>query len=102
MSVMPGFGGQAFQPVAWTNYGTCARPVSTGLVLSIDGGVKAENVALCTEAGADLLVIGTGLIQRGKRRLPIPSGAAHRDRPEQARLRSMPRQGEQGAGGLNT
>lgn len=65
MSVMPGFGGQAFQPVALDKLRHLRSAGPPELVLSIDGGVKAENVALCTEAGADLLVIGTGLFNAG-------------------------------------
>jgi len=61
MSVMPGFGGQAFQPSALEKLRELRSVAPSSLVLSIDGGVKAGNVAACTEAGADLLVIGTGL-----------------------------------------
>ena len=60
MSVMPGFGGQVFQAGALEKLRGLRAVAPSSLVLSIDGGVKAENVALCTEAGADMLVIGTG------------------------------------------
>lgn len=65
MSVMPGFGGQAFQPEALEKLRVLRKTRPEGVVLSIDGGVKASNVALCTEAGADLLVVGTGLFAEG-------------------------------------
>lgn len=61
MSVMPGFGGQPFQASALDKLRLLRREGPAELVLSIDGGVKAENVRDCTAAGADLLVIGTGL-----------------------------------------
>ncbi len=60
MSVMPGFGGQAFQPSALEKLRLLRENRPPGVVLSIDGGIKAANVSLCTAAGADLLVIGTG------------------------------------------
>ncbi|MCS7239038.1 MAG: ribulose-phosphate 3-epimerase [Thermoguttaceae bacterium] len=61
MSVMPGFGGQPFQASALEKLRLLRREAPPQLVLSIDGGVKAENVAQCAGAGADLLVVGTGL-----------------------------------------
>ena len=64
MSVNPGFGGQAYIP------GTTARlralramrdAVKPGCLLELDGGVKAENIALVGAAGADIVVVGSAL-----------------------------------------
>jgi len=62
MSVDPGFGGQSFIPGSFdrvreirTRIGK--RPVS----IQIDGGIKAENAGEAIGAGADILVVGTGL-----------------------------------------
>ncbi|HTL48615.1 MAG TPA: ribulose-phosphate 3-epimerase [Verrucomicrobiae bacterium] len=59
MSVEPGFGGQSFMPemmdkVRWL------RPRFKGLI-SVDGGVKADNSRMVREAGADILVAGTAV-----------------------------------------
>ena len=61
MSVMPGFGGQEFEPVALEKLRRLRTVGRPELLLSVDGGVQADNVGLCAEAGADLLVMGTAL-----------------------------------------
>jgi ribulose-phosphate 3-epimerase len=59
MSVMPGFGGQSFDPVALDKLRRLRQVGGDELVLSIDGGVNEKTIADCTSAGADLLVAGT-------------------------------------------
>ncbi len=59
MSVMPGFGGQAFDPVALEKLRRLREVGHEDLVLSIDGGVNEATIGDCTAAGADLLVAGT-------------------------------------------
>lgn len=64
MSVFPGFGGQKFMPEvlekakvtrAWID--KKGHPT----LLAIDGGIKAENVALAAMSGVNYFVIGSGL-----------------------------------------
>lgn len=62
MSVEPGFGGQTMRPetlkkAAWLR----ARGFEG--VISVDGGVTADNAHLCVRQGADQLVMGTGLFK---------------------------------------
>jgi ribulose-phosphate 3-epimerase len=64
MSVMPGFGGQAFEPVALEKLRRLRSSVGDDVLLSIDGGVNLETVGDCTEAGADLFVTGSALFSQ--------------------------------------
>ncbi|ATN34598.1 ribulose-phosphate 3-epimerase [Rhizobium sp. ACO-34A] len=62
MSVNPGFGGQKFIPamtekLAKANLIIGNRPID----LEVDGGVTAENAALVTSAGANVLVAGSAI-----------------------------------------
>lgn len=59
MSVMPGFGGQSFQPVALEKLKFLRDRRPPGMLLSVDGGVNGETIVGCAEAGADILVMGT-------------------------------------------
>lgn len=61
MSVEAGFGGQAFQPVALEKLRTLRSRLGEGLLLEVDGGVNQDTVGDCRQAGADLLVIGSGI-----------------------------------------
>ncbi len=61
MSVMPGFGGQSFQGVALEKLADLRRAGGPRLLLSVDGGVDLETIGPCAGAGADLLVVGTGV-----------------------------------------
>jgi ribulose-phosphate 3-epimerase len=61
MSVMPGFGGQEFDPVALEKIRALrSRPDFDGLI-EVDGGVNLQTIAGCVEAGADLLVTGAAI-----------------------------------------
>jgi ribulose-phosphate 3-epimerase len=62
MSVMPGFGGQHFQSVALEKLRLLRERVRPEVLLSVDGGVKSDTIGVCAEAGADLFVVGTGLL----------------------------------------
>lgn len=62
MSVNPGFGGQSFIPESLQRLGELkamiqGRPIR----IEIDGGVKKENLKAVVDAGAEILVMGTGL-----------------------------------------
>jgi ribulose-phosphate 3-epimerase len=64
MSVMPGFGGQAFDPVALDKLRRLRSSVGPKVLLSVDGGVNLDTVAACSEAGADMLVAGSALFSQ--------------------------------------
>lgn len=64
MSVNPGFGGQTYIPA------TAARvrklrelrdALNPSCVIEIDGGVKANNIAMIGEAGVDIAVVGSAI-----------------------------------------
>ena len=64
MTVVPGFGGQAFMPEMMDKVRTVRRYAeSQGLKLDIqvDGGLKPENVGLTTAAGANIIVAGSSV-----------------------------------------
>lgn len=61
MSVMPGFGGQSFNPVALEKLAWLRDHPSCDAVLEVDGGVNQETINACAEAGAELLVAGTAV-----------------------------------------
>jgi len=64
MSVMPGFGGQTFDPSALDKLRRLKANVSPGTLLSVDGGVNLTTAGQCVEAGADLLVAGSALFSQ--------------------------------------
>ncbi len=64
MSVMPGFGGQKFDPVAIEKLRRLRTIAGSDMLLSIDGGVSLETVGPCAEAGADLFVTGSALFSQ--------------------------------------
>jgi ribulose-phosphate 3-epimerase len=68
MSVNPGFGGQAFIPHALEKLRMVRRRIDenferTGrqVLLEVDGGVKADNIADVARAGADTFVAGSAI-----------------------------------------
>ncbi|WP_133648764.1 ribulose-phosphate 3-epimerase [Paraburkholderia flava] len=72
MSVNPGFGGQAFIPETLDKLRALRRRVDaaierTGrpLLIEVDGGVKASNIAQIAEAGADVFVAGSAVFGAG-------------------------------------
>jgi len=71
MSVMPGFGGQAFDPVALGKLKALREQVGSEVLLEIDGGVNEETIGSCTEAGADLLVVGSAIFKHQDYREPV-------------------------------
>jgi ribulose-phosphate 3-epimerase len=68
MSVNPGFGGQAFIPETLGKLRLLRERVDTtmqrtgrSLLIEVDGGVKASNIAQIAAAGADVLVAGSAV-----------------------------------------
>jgi ribulose-phosphate 3-epimerase len=73
MSVNPGFGGQAFIPgtldkLALTRARLDAYAQKSGrkILLEVDGGVKADNIAAIARAGADTFVAGSAVFGAGR------------------------------------
>jgi ribulose-phosphate 3-epimerase len=65
MSVMPGFGGQKFDPVALKKLASLRQQRGDSLLLEVDGGVNETTIAECTRAGAQLLVTGAAVFRSG-------------------------------------
>ena len=80
MSVNPGFGGQSFIPHALDKLRAARKLVDmamqrTGreIMLEVDGGVTADNIAAIATAGADTFVAGSAIF--GKRDYPATIAA---------------------------
>ena len=87
MSVNPGFGGQAFIPQVLEKIATLrAEATARGrhLDIEVDGGIKIENVAEVTRAGANVIVSGSGIFEQPDYRRAI---AEMRERGDQSRSR---------------
>jgi ribulose-phosphate 3-epimerase len=66
MTVDPGFGGQSLIPRCLAKVAELRREIDAQGVeveLEVDGGVEAHNAALCTGAGATVLVAGTSVFR---------------------------------------
>ena len=59
MSIEPGYSGQEFMEEAYERIARTRELVDC--YVQVDGGVKPENVRRVHEAGADLIVVGTGI-----------------------------------------
>ena len=62
MSVMPGFGGQKFDPEVLDKV-RALRAERPNLWISIDGGVKPEQATLAAAAGVSQMVVGSGVFR---------------------------------------
>lgn len=67
MSVNPGFGGQSFIPNTLSKLKRLRMMLNARdlhhVRIEVDGGVKLENIAEIAEAGADVLVSGSGILK---------------------------------------
>jgi ribulose-phosphate 3-epimerase len=61
MSVMPGFGGQEFDPVALEKLRALSARADCDTLLEVDGGINSKTIGACAEAGAELLVAGAAV-----------------------------------------
>jgi ribulose-phosphate 3-epimerase len=64
MSVNPGFGGQKFIPHALDKVRAVRKRIDASgrdVMLEVDGGIKAENIAAVARAGADTFVAGSAI-----------------------------------------
>ncbi|MDC0937174.1 ribulose-phosphate 3-epimerase [Pirellulales bacterium] len=66
MSVMPGYGGQKFDPAALDKLRSLKSQPNADLLLEVDGGVNADTIAQCAEAGARLLVVGSAIFRNAE------------------------------------
>lgn len=67
MSVVPGFGGQAFMPAAVDKIAEVAamlRSIGSRAEIEVDGGIDETTAPLVTAAGARLLVAGNAIFGR--------------------------------------
>ncbi len=66
MTVEPGFGGQTFMPEMLDKVRVLRREAlkqGVSLNIEVDGGISDANTALCTQAGANVLVSGSALFR---------------------------------------
>ena len=64
MTVEPGFGGQSFLDVVLPKLKRCSEAIrgrDLDVWLQVDGGVSAETIERCAEAGADVFVAGSAV-----------------------------------------
>lgn len=74
MTVVPGFGGQAFMPEMVEKIRTvrrCADAAGLRLDIEVDGGLNADNVATVSSAGANILVAGSAIFRAKRPRTVI-------------------------------
>ncbi len=67
MSVNPGFGGQSFIPSALDKLRAIRQQIDANgypIRLSVDGGVKVDNIAQIAAAGADTFVAGSAIFSQ--------------------------------------
>lgn len=71
MSVNPGFGGQKFIPSALRKIKEVKNLIqdrNLSTLIEVDGGVKLDNAREILDAGADILVSGSGIFEKDKTR----------------------------------
>lgn len=64
MSVEAGFGGQTFHPSALEKLHAARKFGGERLLLEIDGGINSDTIGPCAAAGADLFVVGSGILRQ--------------------------------------
>ena len=80
MSVFPGFGGQSFIESVYEKIAQTRRWLveqGSGALLAVDGGIKLDNIARVSEAGADFLVVGSGLFSASDYQKRVSALLAH-------------------------
>jgi ribulose-phosphate 3-epimerase len=66
MTVNPGFGGQSFIPSQLDKIGSIRKAIGARPIhIEVDGGINAETVPLVVEAGANVIVAGSGVFKGG-------------------------------------
>ena len=91
MTVHPGFAGQAFRQDVLPKIREARAFIDTedlAVALQVDGGIKADTAPLAAEAGADILVSGSGIfpehIAQNLRKIREAADAARRPRVKRA------------------
>jgi ribulose-phosphate 3-epimerase len=64
MSIEPGYSGQEFMPEAIPRLRTLRRELPEDVFVQVDGGISHGNVREANDAGANLLVVGSGIFDR--------------------------------------
>ena len=64
MSIHPGYSGQEFMPAALERLRELRRLLPDDVFVQVDGGITHDNVRAAHDAGADLLVVGSGIFER--------------------------------------
>ena len=65
MTVEPGLGGQALIPKTLDKVSTLEEYIQKNNIdidIEVDGGIKPENIEKAKEAGANIFVVGTALV----------------------------------------
>ena len=76
MSIQPGFGGQRFQEEALERIAEARAlrdAARADCIISVDGGVNADNAGACIKAGAGMLVAGSAVFGAKDRAAAIES-----------------------------
>ncbi|MFO0946089.1 MAG: ribulose-phosphate 3-epimerase [Planctomycetota bacterium] len=68
MSVMPGFGGQKFDPVALEKLAWVRREAPPNTLIEVDGGVNRGTIAAAANSGARMFVVGSAFFTAADRR----------------------------------
>ncbi|MBE6601252.1 MAG: ribulose-phosphate 3-epimerase [Ruminococcaceae bacterium] len=74
MTVVPGFGGQAFIPETLDKVRAVKRHASLNhlsIDIEVDGGLNTQTIGLATEAGANVIVAGSAIFKSRKPRAVI-------------------------------
>ncbi len=67
MSVQPGFGGQAYIPSSTNRIKRLKKMIEDTnhtIHLEVDGGIHLENIEMVSNAGADVLVVGSAIFKK--------------------------------------
>jgi ribulose-phosphate 3-epimerase len=65
MSIHPGYSGQKFMPEALDRIARLRAVLAEHVYVQVDGGIDDETIVPVREAGANLLVAGSGVFGRG-------------------------------------
>jgi ribulose-phosphate 3-epimerase len=83
MSVNPGFGGQRFIPSACHRIRELKRMMGERQIpIQVDGGIKEDNIGKVAAAGAEIIVVGTGIFATADYRATITKLRSAGDRGE--------------------
>ena len=64
MTIKAGFGGQSFIPGLLDKLREIRELSTTNPILQVDGGVNASTIGACVDAGAEWMVVGSGVFKQ--------------------------------------